>query len=149
MTPIVESVEIARSPEEVFSCATDPTRLSEWQESLVSARLAGDGPVAAGSRFVTVRHVGGRDRSMTMEMTEFSPPRTWTARGIDGPVRGIVHGTIESLRDGAGSRVTVELDFEGHGIGLLLVPLVVRRQAKGELPRVTRKLKELLESGAA
>jgi len=149
MDTIVESVEIARPPEEVFSYVTDPAHLSEWQESLVSARLEGDGPVAAGSRLVTVRHVGGRDRPMTMEMTEFSPPRSWTVRGVDGPVRGIVRGAVESLSEGAGSRVTIELDFEGHGMGMLLVPLVVRRQAKGELPRATRKLKGLLESGTA
>ncbi len=149
MNPIVESVEIARPPAEVFAYATNPTHLSEWQESLVSARPVGDGPVAAGTRFVTVRRVGGRDRQMTMEMAELDPPRSWLARGIDGPVRGIVHGTVESLGDGAGSRVTIALSFEGRGIGLLLVPLVVRRQATGELPRVMRKLKELLESGAA
>jgi hypothetical protein len=44
--------------------------------------------------------------------------------------------------------VTIELDFEGHGIGKLLVPLVVRRQAQREMPRNMRSLKERLESGA-
>jgi uncharacterized protein YndB with AHSA1/START domain len=38
MAPIVSSVEIARRPEDVFSYVTDPSRLAEWQESLVSAR---------------------------------------------------------------------------------------------------------------
>jgi uncharacterized protein YndB with AHSA1/START domain len=149
MAPIVASVEIARRPDDVFSYATDPTHLSEWQESLVSARLDGDAPVAAGSRMVTVRHIGGRDRQMTMEMTEFSPSTSWTVRGIDGPVRGIVHGTVESLGDGASSRLTIELDFEGHGMGMLLVPLVARRQAAEELPRAMQALKELLETGTA
>ena len=149
MAPIVESVEIARRPEEVFSYVTDPAHLSEWQESLVSARLEGEGPVAVGSRLVTIRHVGGRDRPMTMEMTELTPPKSWRARGVDGPVRGIVHGTVEPLGDGARSRVTIRLDFEGHGMGMLLVPLVVRRQAKAEMPRTTQKLKEVLESGTA
>jgi hypothetical protein len=41
--------------------------------------------------------------------------------------------------------VTIELDFEGHGIGKLLVPLVVRRQARNEVPTSLRKLKERLE----
>jgi hypothetical protein len=57
-------------------------------------------------------------------------PRNWVVRGIDGPIRGIVNGTVEPLDDGARSRVTIELDFEGHGLGKLLVPLVVRRQAE-------------------
>jgi len=44
--------------------------------------------------------------------------------------------------------LTIELDFEGHGIGRLLVPLVGRRQAKDELPRNGQNLKELLEAAA-
>jgi hypothetical protein len=37
--------------------------------------------------------------------------------------------------------------LEGHGIGELLVPLVVRRQALKELPTNLQNLKERLESG--
>ncbi len=53
-----------------------------------------------------------------------------------------------SLEDGARSRVTIRLDFEGHGLGKVLVPLVVRRQAKAEMPGTTQKLKDLLENAA-
>ena len=31
MAPIVESIEISRSPEDVFSYVTDPSHLPEWQ----------------------------------------------------------------------------------------------------------------------
>jgi uncharacterized protein YndB with AHSA1/START domain len=148
MAPIVSSIEIDRPPEAVFSYATDGSRLAEWQESLVSARTEGGGPPAAGSSVVMVRRVGRRERTMTMEMTNINPPRSWAARGIDGPIRAIVNGTVEPLDDGARSRVTIELDFEGHGLGKLLVPLVVRRQAQQELPRNVRNLKERLESDA-
>jgi hypothetical protein len=41
--------------------------------------------------------------------------------------------------------VTIGLEFERHGAGRLLVPLVVRRQARKQLPRNAQKLKELLE----
>ena len=44
------------------------------------------------------------------------------------------------------SRVTIELDLEGHGIGKLLLPLVVNRQAKREMPENMQRLKERLES---
>jgi uncharacterized protein YndB with AHSA1/START domain len=148
MAPILSRVDIARRPEDVFSYMIDPSRLAEWQESLVSARAEGGGPPAVGSKIITVRRIGRGERTMTMEMTEISPPRSWAARGIDGPVRGFVKGTVEPLDEGARSRVTIELDFEGHGIGRLLVPLVVRRQAKDELPRNAQNLKELLEAAA-
>ena len=56
-------------------------------------------------------------------------------------------GTIEPLSDGQRSRVTLALDFEGHGIGKILVPLVVRRQVQAEMPRNLQNLKERLEGG--
>lgn len=146
MAPIVESVEIARRPEDVFGFVTDVDRLAEWQEGLVSADREGGGPVATGSRIAMTRRVGGRERTMTMEVTDMTPPLSWGARGIDGPVRATVAGTIEPLEDGTRSRLTIRLDFSGHGIGMLLVPLVVRPQARAELPRDEQTLKRLLES---
>jgi uncharacterized protein YndB with AHSA1/START domain len=148
MAPIVNSIEISRRPEDVFSYVTDPSRLPEWQESVVSVRRAGDGPLAVGSRAVVIRRVGRREQAMTVELTELNSPTGWAVRGIDGPVRGIIKGTIEPLGDGERSRLTIALDFEGHGIGKLLVPLVVRRQARTEMPRNQQKLKERLEGGA-
>ena len=149
MAPIVSSAEIARRPEDVFSYVSDPERLPEWQDSVVSAHVEGGGPPAEGSKAITTRRVGRTERKMTMEVTEVSAPRAWAVRGIDGPVRGIVKGTVEPLDDGARSRVTIELDFEGHGIGKLLVPLVVRRQAGQELPENMQRLTERLEGDPA
>ena len=148
MAPIVSSIEIARPPQEVFAYVTDPSRMAEWQESLVGARPEGGSPPAVGSTAIMTRRVGRSERTMTMQLTDFSPPKTWAARGIDGPIRAIVNGTVEPIDGGARSRVTIELDFEGHGLGKLLVPLVVRRQAQREQPRNLRSLKERLESGA-
>jgi uncharacterized protein YndB with AHSA1/START domain len=145
---IKSSIEIARPPEEVFSYVTDPSRLAEWQESVVTTRMEGSGTPGVGSRVVVTRRIGRVERTMTSELTELSPPRSWAVRGVDGPIRGNVNGTIEPLDGGARSRVTIELDLQGHGIGKLLVPLVVRPQARREMPTNLRNLKERLESGA-
>jgi uncharacterized protein YndB with AHSA1/START domain len=143
---IVESIEIQRRPEDVFSYMTDPSHLAEWQESVVSAHQEGDDPVGVGSRMTQTRRIGRSERTMTQELTEYDPPRRFAFRGIDGPVRAVGSGTVEPLKDGdPRSRLTIELDFEGRGIGKLLVPLVVRRQARNELPRSERNLKERLE----
>jgi uncharacterized protein YndB with AHSA1/START domain len=56
MEPIVNSVEISRRPEEVFAYVTDPSRLAEWQTSVVSARA--DGPTAVGCKVVVTRKSG-------------------------------------------------------------------------------------------
>jgi uncharacterized protein YndB with AHSA1/START domain len=147
MAPIVSSIEIARPPEEVFAYATDPARFGEWQDDVVGVRVDGGGPPGVGSRFTTVRRVGGAERTMTQEITEASAPRRWAARAVDGPVRPNATVTVEPLGDGAGSRVTFSLDFEGHGIGRPLLPMI-RRQAVKQAPRSYRKLKERLEAGA-
>jgi uncharacterized protein YndB with AHSA1/START domain len=146
MAPIVSNIEIARPPDEVFSYATDPSRFAEWQDDVVSVRIEGGRPPSVGSRFTTTRRIGGAERTMTQEITEISPPRSWAAHGVDGPIRPNANITVEPLNDGARSRVTFALDFEGHGIGKPLVP-VVRRQALKGAPTSYRNLKERLESG--
>jgi uncharacterized protein YndB with AHSA1/START domain len=147
MAPIVESVEIARRPEDVFAYVSDASHLPEWQESVVSARREGDGPMTTGSKVVVTRHVGPRDMTMTMEFSELNPPTSWTVRGIDGPIRGTAKGRVEPLEGGQRSRVTIELDFEGHGLGKVLVPLVARRQASKEMPKNMQHLRQRLEGG--
>jgi uncharacterized protein YndB with AHSA1/START domain len=149
MAAIVEHIEIARRPDDVFSYATDFSHFPEWQGSVVSARPEGDAPLAVGSRALVTRRVGPRELPTTEEIIELNPPRTWAVRGVGGlPVIAIAKGTIEPVDDGKRSRVTIALQFEAHGIGRLLVPLIVRRQARRQLPRNVQQLKEVLERGA-
>ncbi|MDI2131136.1 SRPBCC family protein [Yinghuangia seranimata] len=145
MSTIKDSVDIDRRPEDVFAYVTDWSNLPEWQESAVAVRPMSSEPLGLGSKVQVTRRLGHREMTATMQMTELDPPRSWRADGIDGPVRGHVHGTIEPLGDGDRSRMTMELDFESHGLGKVMVPLVVRPHVKKEMPRNDRKLKELLE----
>ena len=100
MTAIVETVEIARSPDDVFAYLSDLGRHNEWTSFKV----------------------------------------------MDGPIRPVGRVEVEPLDEGARSRVTLELDFEGHGIGRLLLPLV-RRDARKHVPLDQAQLKERLEAG--
>jgi hypothetical protein len=84
---------------------------------------------------------------MAVEIGNLDPPRSWTVRGLDGPVRGDVKGIVEPLDDGARSRVTIEVDLHGHGLGKLIVPLIAKRQVQKEMPRNVQTLKERLEHG--
>jgi uncharacterized protein YndB with AHSA1/START domain len=146
MAPIVSSVDIARPPDEVFSYLSDPSRFAEWQDDVVGVRVEAGRAPGVGARFTTTRRIGGVERTMTQEVTERRPPRSWAVRGVDGPIRPSAKVTVEPLDGGAGSRVTFALEFEGHGIGAPLVP-AVRRQARRGAPRSYRKLKERLEGG--
>ena len=83
--------------------------------------------------------------TQSAELTELTPPTRWVVRGLDGPVRGNVRGQVEPLDNDTRSRVTIELELEGHGIGRLLLPLFVRRKAQEEMPRNMQLLKNHLE----
>jgi hypothetical protein len=147
MPPIIETIEIARPPEEVFPYATDPSRFSEWQKGVVSGGLVGGGPAAIGGRCTTTRRIGGSERTTTQEITELTVPRRWAVRGIDGPIRANIAVTIDPIDDGRGSRLTISLDFVGQGLGRMIVP-AIRREAAQEVPDACHALKLRLESGA-
>lgn len=144
MASIVASTEVSRSPDDVFAYVTDPERLPEWQESVLRAESS-QTPVRIGTRARVTRRLGPRDVTQTAELTELTPPTHWVVHGLDGPVRGNVNGRIEPLDNGTRSRVTIELDLEGHGIGRLLLPLFVRRKAQEEMSRNMQLLKNKLE----
>lgn len=147
MAAITESIEIARRPEDVFAYVTDPLHVPDWQESVVSVRGEDNTTPTAGKPMVVTRRVGRREMTMKVELADVNPPRSWSVRGLDGPVRGFVKGTVDPVADGERSFVTLQLEFESHGLGKVLLPLVVLRQARAEVPKNLRKLKEILESG--
>ena len=147
MAPITESVEIARSPDDVFAYLDDLARHGEWQESIKSARVDTEGPTRVGTRATETRRMGKREQAVTYEITQRDPPRSFAFRGVDGPIRVAGKGSVEPVGDGTSSRVTIELDFTGHGLGKLLVPLA-RKQAAKEVPKSQQKLKCILETGA-
>jgi uncharacterized protein YndB with AHSA1/START domain len=148
MQPIVSSFEIARPPDEVYAYVTDPSRFPEWQKDVLRVRIEGGRPPGVGTRFTTIRRIGRVEQKTTQEITEVTPPRSWAARGVDGPFRPSAGITVEPLGDGTRSRVTIALDFEGHGIGKLLPLDVIRRMAAKGAPKSYQNLKELLERGA-
>jgi uncharacterized protein YndB with AHSA1/START domain len=144
MSPIIATVEVDRPAADVFAYATDPTRFPEWQSGVVEGHLDEGGSPQVGAKCVTTRRIGGAERPVTSVLTHVDPPRTWGVRGIDGPIRATVDVTVAPLAE-TRSRLTIAVDFEGHGIGRMLVPLVVRRQAQKEMPTNVANLKRQLE----
>jgi uncharacterized protein YndB with AHSA1/START domain len=145
MAPVVASIDIARSPQDVFAYVDDLEKHAEWQGELVSARVETEGPTRVGSRATETRRVPGGPQTYTYEITEHDPPRKASFRVLDGPVRAF--GTITVEPAGEGSRFTIRLDFEGHGLGKLIVPMA-RRNARKQVPEDQVRLKERLEKGA-
>jgi len=144
MAPTIGTAVVGRPAAEVFAYATDPTRFPEWQDDVVDGHLDQDGPAQVGAKCVTTRRIGGASRTVTSELTHVDPPRAWGVQGIDGPIRATVDVTVEPVTD-TSSRLTIAVSFAGHGIGRLLVPMVVSRQAEKEVPASVEALKRRLE----
>jgi uncharacterized protein YndB with AHSA1/START domain len=147
MSLITASTDVNRPAADVFAYATDPTLFSEWQKGVLDGHAEEQGAPRPGAKCLTTRRIGFAKRPVTAEITHVDPPRKWGVRGVDGPIRAVVDLIVESVADGR-SRITVSIDFEGQGIGKLLVPLVVRREARKEMPANLATLKARLEQSA-
>jgi uncharacterized membrane protein len=146
MAPITESIEINRRPEDVFAYLDDVKRHGEWQSQIVDVQPQDDGPLRVGSRVKETRRVPGGDRTMTYEITERDPPRKSSFRVLDGPVRAAGTISIEPIDDGSRSRLTISIDFKGHGLGGKVLLPVAKTQARKQIPKDQAKMKALLES---
>ena len=144
MTPIVDSIEINRTPEDVFAYLDDLGKHGEWQQQIVSVHVETDGPTRVGSRATDKRRLPGGTRDIRYEITEHDAPHKSSFRGLNGPIRPLGTVTVEPLDSGARSKLTLEFELKGHGVGALFAPLA-RANARKEIPKSHQRLKEILE----
>jgi uncharacterized protein YndB with AHSA1/START domain len=136
-----QSVEIARSPGEVFAYVTDPAKLSTWQDAEEVSQLT-PGPVGAGTRFREVHKVLGIRRVEITEVVVFEPGRRFDIRVVEGPP---VDGRWDFESAGAGTRLTLTPTARLPGPLRVAEPLVAFMTALA-FGRFHRRLKRALEA---
>jgi carbon monoxide dehydrogenase subunit G len=127
------TIEIARTPKDVFSYLTDVSNLPAWQGGVKSATLH-DGRVEES------RSLLGREVHTTLEIVEQEEPRLFTLRAHDGPVPFTVRHELEPADDGTRLTVIAEGDVPGFAAGLLA------RGAEKQIRKDFERLKKILES---
>jgi carbon monoxide dehydrogenase subunit G len=137
------AVEIDRAASEVWDWLTDPSRVPEWQSSLVSAEQVGGEPMGVGTRIHDARRFGGRTIDSVVEVTEYEPQRLFTLHGISGPVRFDIRQRLEPLGEDR-TRVAVEARADPGGLSRFTAPLISHR-AEREMRCDFERLKQLLE----
>jgi len=138
------SIEINCIPAEVFAYVEQLEKHSEWQEAIITAHKEPPGPTKLGTRNTEMRLVPGGPREIVSEIIEYNPPVHIAARGLNGPIRAGVGIRIEPIDNGRKSRVTLELDLKGRGIGKLFV-FFARKSAPLQMSKDLAHLKEILE----
>jgi carbon monoxide dehydrogenase subunit G len=126
------TIEIARTPEDVFSYLTDVSNLPAWQAGVKSATLR-DGLVEES------RSLLGRELTTKLEIVEREEPRVFTLRALDSPVPFTVRHELEPADGGTRLTVTAEGDVPGFAAGLLA------RRAEKQFRKDFQRLKEILE----
>jgi carbon monoxide dehydrogenase subunit G len=136
------TVEIGRTPGDVFDLLSDVERLPEWQTSAVEAHT--DGPLAQGSRITEKRRLLGREVDSELEVVAYEPPKRLILRSLGGPVKFTVDHELAT--QGAGTRLTLVAEAEPGGLMRLTGPMIART-AEQQFRQDFDRLKELLESG--
>ena len=127
------TIEIARTPDDVFAYLTDVSNLPAWQAGVKSATLR-DGQIEES------RSLLGRELRTSLEIVEQEEPRLFTLRALDGPVPFTVRHELEPVDVRTRLTVTAEGDVPGFAAGLLA------RQAEKQFRKDFERLKQILES---
>ena len=136
------SVEIARSPDDVYAYLADPSNLPSWQGPVHEVAWSG-GPAAAGDTFREQRTFLGRRVDSRVEVTAADPGREFSVRASPGPVEV----TARHFLTRAGEGTLVRVEVEATRVPRLVAGVAARnagKQADEDLAR----LKRLLEDAA-
>jgi len=126
------TIEIARTPEEVFAYLTNVSNLPAWQSGVRAASQNG-------GRIEETRSFLGREMRTTLEIVDREAPRLFTLKALDGPVRFTVTHELEPTDGGTRLTVVAEGDVPGFASG------IVGQQAKRQFSKDFARLKEILE----
>ena len=144
MIQFEHTIDIDRSPAEVFEFLVDIDRMPDWQQGVVAIAMTTVGPVRLGTEFdLTMKK--GRHFTANGKVVAYQP-NTLVAFSGDAPPANTYCAFELTPTDGGRTRVVARYEFELHGLWRLLRPMVAAgapRETGGEL----RVMKRLLEHG--
>jgi uncharacterized membrane protein len=144
MGTISGTVSISRTPEDVFTYLDDFTNRPKWQTELKSSKVLTDGPVGVGTEVEEVREMGRKEFVSRWRVTSHEPPRRSTFETYDGKMLK-PSGVITVAAEGAGSRVTFEMNPNPMGMAKVMM-VIIGRQIKRNIDTGLANLKRNLES---
>ena len=141
-TLIENSIEIARTPEDVFDYLSDMGNEVHWNPDCVLIEQLTDGPVGVGTRF---RAKWKQGPVIFPEVTAYERPRTWTYSN-GGSIGCVLTITLEPSGNG-GTRLTASGLWSANGLARLFFPVFIRTMRKAEV-QVVANARRALEARA-
>ena len=142
MAKLSGTITIARTPEDVFTYLDDLPARPTWQTDITTTKVLTDGPTAVGTEVKETRRVGGRTMTSKWRVTSHEPPRRSTFETYEGTMMR-PSGVITVAADGAGTRVTFEMEPNPMGFSKLLMPMIagqIRKNIASDLANLKHNL---------
>jgi hypothetical protein len=126
MAVIENSVQIDRSPEEVFNYLVDLRNELKWNPDAQSMEKLTDGPIGVGTKFLAKWK---QSKLIEVECIRFERPRRW-AYSNGGPLSVVFDVAITP--QGTGSLLVSRFDVRPHGLLKLFFPVILRELKRAE-----------------
>jgi uncharacterized protein YndB with AHSA1/START domain len=136
---VENSVQIARTPQEVFDYFADPRNELDWKPSVELMEKITDGPIGVGTKF---RVKWTRGKAVTMTCVTYEPGVSWCFAN-DGPVS--VEQTTSLVAHEGGTTLTSRLEVHPNGAYRLVFPMIVMAMRREEARNMGR-MKQAVES---
>lgn len=147
MVDVQMTIDIDRSPGDVFAYMTDPSRLHEWQGGVIESRQESDGPMGVGTRIVDVRKFLGKRMESKVEVTRYDEAKSFDLKVIEGPIPFVIEHRLEPKGD-EGTVLSVRGAGEPGGF-FRFAESIVARQAQRQFESDFATLKDILEADRA
>jgi hypothetical protein len=130
------TVEIPRSPAEVFPWLLEQDKVPQWTGHLQRYEQVDGGALGRGSRVRQVLEVSGRTIDVELELTAYEPPTGAQTRFATNGIGVVSTYALEAA--GVGTRLTQSLEAKPSGLAARMLLPVVQ-------PRLEEKLTQDLE----
>jgi carbon monoxide dehydrogenase subunit G len=141
---VEESVQIAKSPAEVWAAIADYSFDLQWRRGLTEMAPDPPGPPSPGTKVHEVVRSSGRVYVADTVVTDLDPGVSYRFTGT-GTIGGLAGGrTVQPDPDGNGAVFTYAIELEPQG-GMRLLRPVLASIVRSGLKKDLRQLKALLE----
>ena len=142
MAVIENSVQINRSPEDVFDYLVDLRHELEWNPDAQSMEKLSDGPIGVGTRYLAKWK---QSSLIEVECIRFNRPRGW-AYSNGGPVSVVFDVTLTPQE--SGTLLASRFEAQPNGLMKLFFPVFLQVLKRGEKQNM-RCIKAALEQTGA
>ena len=142
---VEESVQISRSPAELWAAIADYSFDLQWRNGLREMTPDPPGGPEVGTKVHEVVRSSGRDYVADTVVSDLQPGVSYRFEG-SGTIGGLTGGrTVQPNPDGTGAVFTYAIEMEPKG-GMRLLRPVLRSIVRSGLKKDLRRLKSLLDN---